>query len=186
MLRRRRPAPVPEPHAIHLDFSEGPVLVVGDSHTWMAGAGRQYPGWDTDCKAGRTTAEALGVVEAHLAPRHGVVVFDMATNDDEVPAAEHWTHLEALRRLIGRRQLVFVSSWRLDKSLEHVVANQRRMAAEDPLFVSVADWADYVAHHPGLFADDHVHFRDEALPIRNGIVWTAVRAAQLRIPPESA
>ena len=168
------------PEEVHRNFPGGPVLVVGDSHTWMAGAGKQYPDWDTDCRAGRTTAEGLGVVADSLESRHRVVVFDQATNDGLVPAERHWQELTELRALLGRRQLVLVSSWRLDVSLEHVVANQRRLATQEPATTSVADWADFVSSHRQYFADDHLHFTDEAMPIRTGIVWAAVRAAELR------
>ena len=155
------------------------MLVVGDSHTWMAGAGHQFPEWDTDCRAGRTTAEGLEVVAGNLADRHEVVVFDMATNDGDVPPGEHRSQLAELRRIAGRRQLVLVTCWRLDVSLEHVVGNQRGMAADDPASTSVADWAAFVAKRPELFASDRVHFTDEALIARTGIVRTAVRSARL-------
>jgi hypothetical protein len=168
------------PEEVHRNFPGGPVLVVGDSHTWMAGAGRQYPEWDTDCRAGRTTTEGLSVVAENLDPRHRVVVFDNATNDGLVPAEQHWGELLALRRLVEDRQLVLVSSWRLDISLEHVVANQRRLASQDPEATSVADWADFVSSHRQYFAHDDLHFTDAAMPIRTGIVWAAVRAAELR------
>jgi hypothetical protein len=75
---------------------------------------------------------------------------------------------------------VLVSSWRLDISLEHVVANQRRLATEDPARTSLADWADFVIHHRQYFAHDDLHFTDEAMPLRTAIVWGAVRAAELR------
>ena len=168
------------PEEVHRNFPGGPVLVVGDSHTWMAGAGRQYPEWDTDCRAGRTTTEGLAVVAESLEPRHGVVVFDNATNDGLVPPEQHWGELLALRQLVEERQLVLVSSWRLDISLESVVANQRRLATEDPARTSVADWADFVTHHRRYFAHDSLHFTDEAMPIRTAIVWASVRSAQLR------
>lgn len=156
------------------------MLVVGDSHTWMGGAGRQYPGWDTDCRAGRTTTEGLDVVSASLLDHHDVVAFDVATNDDEVPAGEHWADLTALRELVGHRQLVLVTNWRLDKPLGHVVDNHRRLAVEDPATTSVADWADYAAQHRAVFLADRVHFTDEALLVRTGIVWAGARSALLR------
>ncbi len=168
-------------HGIHRNFPGGPVLIVGDSHTWMGGAGAQYPAWDTDCRAGRTTAEGIEDVAASLAPRHRVVVFDHATNDHDRTPDEHWQQLLELRRIIGERQLVLVSSWRTDLSLEHVVANQRRLVNEYPLTTSIADWADFAANHPQYLAADRVHFSDDAMPIRNGIVWAAVRAAEARI-----
>ena len=174
------------PEEVHRSFPGGPVLVVGDSHTWMAGAGRQYPEWDTDCRAGRTTSEGLAVVAASLEERHGVVVFDQATNDGYIPPQQHWAELLELRRLVGERQLVLVSSWRLDVSLENVVANQRRLAAENPGSTSVADWADFVVHHGQYFASDQLHFTDDAMPIRTGIVWAAARAAQLRAAADGA
>ncbi len=172
---------VRSPEEVHRNFTNGPVLVVADSHTWMAGAGAQYPDWDTDCRAGRTTAEGVEVVAVNLAPRHRVVVFDQATNDCATAADEHWRQLLELRRLLGERQLVLVSSWRTDLSLEHVVANQRRLVAEHPATTSIADWADFVVSHPQYMAADRHHYTDEAMPIRTGIVWAGVRAAEARI-----
>lgn len=172
---------VRSPEQVHRNFTGGPVLVVADSHTWMAGAGAQYPDWDTDCRAGRTTAEGIEVVTADLAPRHRVVVFDQATNDCAAPVEEHWDRLLELRELLGERQLVLVSSWRTDLSLAHVVANQRRLVAAHPATTSIADWADFVVNHPQYMAADRHHYTDEAMPIRTAIVWAAVRAAEARI-----
>ena len=74
-----------------------------------------------------------------------------------------------------------MSCWRLDKPLAHVVENQRGLAMSDPLSTSVADWADFAAHHPDVFAHDRVHFTDSALIARTAIVWATVRAAELRL-----
>lgn len=174
------------PEGFHRNFPGGPVLVVGDSHTWLGGAGAQYPDWDTDCRAGRTTAEAIEVVAAELAPRHRVVVFDHATNDCTSPLEEHWRRLLELRRILGERQLVLVSSWRTDISLQYVIDNQRRLVREHPATTSIADWADFVVNHPQYMASDRVHFTDDAMPIRTGIVWAGVRAAEARIGPGDA
>lgn len=169
------------PEEVHRNFAGGPVLIIADSHTWMAGAGAQYPDWDTDCRAGRTTAEGIDVVAANLAPRHRVVVFDQATNDWATATEEHWRQLLELRRMLGERQLVLVSSWRADHSIEHVVANQRRLVAAQPATTSIADWADFVINHPRYMAADRLHYTNDAMPIRTGMVWAGVRAAEARI-----
>jgi hypothetical protein len=165
-------------------FGESDTLIVGDSHTLICGAHYAYPGCDIDAEVGRGSTEALAVIEEHLADRHRVIVFEIATND-----IMWWqgyaANLERLRQLAPGRQLVLVNTWRGDRPNTHVQVNRAldEFHAANPDETILVDWAAYVDGRRRRSLGrprDYVHFTRNAYRRRIELVSDAIAVARSR------
>lgn len=157
----------------------GGTLVIGDSHTWLAGAGRQYPEWDSDCRAGRASSEGLRVLTNLLRPRHHSVVFDIATNDYLDPMT-YRRNLQRVRQLVGDRQLILVTAWRVDtpgatKGIDEIDRVVRHFARTHSRTVQV-DFARKLRRDPDLIGPDGVHYTLRGYEDRTRTIRQAVNA----------
>lgn len=89
-------------------FARGSVLYVGDSlgvGTWPQLRPMLHGvSVEADAKVGRNSSEGLSVLRTRLGRRHGIVVFDLGTNDWSVGTLSH--NLTRAHRLSGQRLLV--------------------------------------------------------------------------------
>jgi lysophospholipase L1-like esterase len=154
----------------------GHVLVIGDSHTWFAGAGRQYPRWDTSCRPGRDSGEGLRYLRAYIKRRHRQVIFDLGTNDWPRVSRFKQNVRKALRA-VGRRDLYLVTAatWnpvsvdggsidRIDAFIRRLSQRRRR--------VHLIDWEAQARHR--WFLEDGVHFTDEGYAMRTRLIKAAL------------
>jgi hypothetical protein len=160
------------------------TLIVGDSHTLLCGAHHAYPGCDIDARVGRMSTEALELIEAHLADRHRVIVFEIATNDIMWPQG-YAANLERLRQIAPGRQLVLVNTWREDHPNTHVHVNRAlaEFHAAHPGETVLVDWAAYVDGHRLRSLGrrrDYVHFTRGAYRRRGELVRDAIAVARAR------
>jgi hypothetical protein len=161
-------------------FTGGNVLVVGDSHTWLGGAGAQYPRYDTDCWPGRTSSTGYAVLGDWLRGRHNKVVFDLATNDYSSPALLRdnlrrvWDRIGSERRLIlATSHYPFGLTAAVNTVLKDFAAGKHR--------VKLVRWNEYVQQNLGVVAlppiSDGIHFTGPGYGIRTQMIKDAVAAA---------
>lgn len=155
----------------------GKVLVVGDSHTWLAGAGRQYPRWDTDARPGRNSAEGLAVAEKLLRRRHKLVLFDLATNDYQDPAGLR-ANLRSLWSQIGSRRLMLVTCWAEVFSCGPVNRAINGFVRRHPRRAKVIRWSRAARENPAWMSADGGHFTAEGYAARTRAILRAVRTAR--------
>lgn len=165
----------------------GKVLAIGDSHTWLAGAGAQYPRWDVDSMPGRTSSEGLPILRNKIRGRHETILFDLGTNDFSDPAAFR-ANLDRLWEIIDGRELVLVTSWAIRNSqiqtgVAAVNDEIRRFAAGHPRRSSVVEWGRTARDNPRLFDPDGVHFTTEGYRLRTQEIRAGVHeTAELMAP----
>lgn len=163
----------------HWRSNKGHVLVVGDSHTWFAGSGRQYPRWDTSCQPGRDTRAGLAYLDRYLKERHRKVIFDLGTNDWE-NVARFRKNVKRARERIGRRDLYLVTTAtsnpveadpaavnRIDAFMRRYAGNLKR--------VHLIDWQPEAEAHPRWFLADGVHFTSKGYAERTELIVDSVR-----------
>lgn len=161
----------------------GDVLIVGDSHILLSGADKAFPGCDVSARFGRESTEGLEVVAMALRPDHGVVVFDLASNDVLDPPTLA-ANLESLLDLTGPRQVVLVNTWRADFRNLHLKVNGilEEFAGRYPDRVTLVDWAAYIEAHPSPHGEDpdYVHFATEVYRDRIEVLAAAIGEARDR------
>lgn len=166
------------------NFTGGNTIIVGDSHTWFAGGGTQYPRWDTDSSPGRSSNPAYAILSQWLRSRHERVCFDIATNDVDDPATLRM-NLRRVLDLIGKqRKLILVTSYRPDNGSAAVNRVIRDFASGRPR-VSICNWLGQVNAHPEYIADepgegiwpDGIHFTPAGYEARTSLVKEAIRDA---------
>lgn len=146
--------PIAEPAEDGRDSGE--VLVIGDSLTVGTRPYlKQRLGEDTtvDGVMSRSSSDGLAVLEERLDREHGVVAFDLGTNDASVGKVAE--NLRAARRTAGSRCLV-VSTLNRPERAATFNAEIRDFAGSAPN-VELFDWRKQTSERPRLLADDGVH-----------------------------
>lgn len=133
----------------------GPILYVGDS----LGVGtfpelrRLLPdvALDGDNRIGRSSGEGLRVLRSTLRRKHGIVIFDIGTNDRDASTMKK--NLKRARRRAGDRPLVVFT---LNKPSVAPLNGVLRDFAASADNVELVDWRA-VAGKEGLLAGDGIH-----------------------------
>jgi hypothetical protein len=157
---------------------DGRVLSISDSHGVLAGCGVQYPHWDTDAWAGRTSTDGIDDLEARLRPRHRIVVYDLGTNDPVIRRGEQRRALLHAITRIGSRELFLVTVKRLDGVPYAGVNRVIRRFDDMRENVQVIEWARRVGDNE--FGPDHVHLTAAGYEHRTRVIKAAVRSFQSR------
>lgn len=155
-------------------FTGGSIFDLGDSHTWLAGGGTQYPVWDTNCRPGRDSTAAVEVLAEWLRPRHKEVVFDLATNDHDDPVTFR-ANLRQVWSLLGPdRELLLVTTHSEKFSTYAINQEIRDFVALHPNRSEFLNWAAWARDHPNAMSDDGVHFTAAGYESRTTLVKAAV------------
>jgi hypothetical protein len=143
-----------------------PILVVGDSLEVGTGPhleralGEQVRVF---ARRGRPSAEGLRVLRRRLRESHGVVVFDLGSNDDRVGPAGLARSMRAARRLITPRRCMVVATLNPDRRepLNEVI---RRIATRR--HVVLFDWQRLTKRRPDLLSEDGIHAVPQGYAVR--------------------
>ncbi|HEY8467518.1 MAG TPA: GDSL-type esterase/lipase family protein [Solirubrobacterales bacterium] len=143
-----------------------PILVIGDSLEVGTGPYLKERLGDriqVFARRGRPSAEGLKVLRKRLRDRHGVVVFDLGSNDDH---RQPWIlrgNMRAAHRLIKRWRCMVVATVNPDRRepLNEVI----RRIAERPN-VALFDWRRITKRRPELLSEDGVHATPQGYEVR--------------------
>lgn len=150
-----------------------PILVVGDS--LEVGTGpyleeRLGERVEVFARRGRPSTEGLQVLRKRLRKRHGVVVFDLGSNDRDPWILRR--NMREARRLVRPRRCMVVATINPDRRepLNEVI----RRIAERPNVV-LFDWQRLTKRRPELLTEDGVHATPEGYGVRARQLIRAIR-----------
>ena len=153
-----------------------PVLYVGDSlgvGTVLELRSSAAPGaLDFDTRIGRGSTEGLQVLRSRLRPRHGVVVFDLGTNDASPELLGR--NLRRARTLTGRRQMIVFT---LNKPAAGPFNRTIRAFGRSADNVFLVDWHS-TATRQHLLAGDGIHASPSGYRRRAALVGSLIRRAR--------
>jgi lysophospholipase L1-like esterase len=136
----------------------------------------QLPRWDVDAhdRAGRTTAEGIGVLRERAGSLAPVVVVSLGTNDSDGTEDEFRGLVEEAVEIVGPdRCLVWATVHRGEARTGFNDVLREAAAAHDN--VRLVDWAFLVAECPELLAFDGVHGTPDGYARRAAETVEAVR-----------
>ncbi len=155
-------------------FVGGRVLLVGDSHTWASQRSQRYSRYDVDARCGRGSKEAYAALDRYLKRRHRKVVFDIASNDCQVPL-EFQRNLRRVWMRIQKRSLVLVTARPINDACVSVNRILKRVHRSHSRRTALVPWARYAKRHPKVYLEDGIHFSARGYAERARMVQQATR-----------
>jgi hypothetical protein len=144
-----------------------PILVVGDSLEVGTGPHlikRLGDRVQVFARRGRPSTEGLEVLRRKFRARHGVVVFDLGSNDDHLQPWILRENMREARRLITPRRCMVVATVNPERR-EPLNVVIRRVAERSN--VVLFDWKRLTKRRPELLTEDRVHATPHGYAVRS-------------------